>query len=170
MSTTSSPTSWVPVGRISGLYGVRGWVKFFSYTQPRDALLSYQPWFLGDERREVRLVESRVHGKGLIGLLEQISDRDAAATLMGTEIYLKRDQLPGSESGHYYWTDLIGLEVINRDGFKFGRVENLMETGSNDVLVIQGDCQRLVPFTLGHAVTKVDLENKVIHVDWDPDF
>lgn len=170
MTTPVEPTQWVLVGRISGLYGVRGWVKLFSHTQPREALLSYQPWFLGDQLREVRLVESRAHGKGLVGRLAEIDDRDAAAALVDSSIYVRREQLPQADPGSFYWADLIGLRVLNQDGADFGVVDSLMETGSNDVLVVQGERERLIPFVLGQAIQSVDLDAGEIRVDWDPDF
>ena len=163
-------SDWVKVGRIAGVYGVRGWVKLFSYTQPREALLNYQPWFLGAKHREIQLVASRVQGKGLIGQLADINDRDAALALLNTEIYIRREQLPDTEPGRYYWSDLIGLQVQNVEGVDFGRVSSLMETGSNDVMIVQGDCQRLVPFILDQVVQKVDIDAGLIQVDWDPDF
>ena len=170
MGTAETPTQWVLVGRISGIYGVRGWVKLFSYTQPREALLDYQPWFLGEAHREQRLVESRAHGKGLVARLAQIDDRDAAAALVGTDIFVKRGQLPPSAPGSYYWADLIGLRVVNRDGTDFGRVSGLLETGSNDVLQVAGERERLVPFIPDQVIQAVDLETGVIRVDWDPEF
>lgn len=170
MTTPVEPTQWVLVGRISGVHGVRGWVKLFSHTQPREALLSYQPWFLGEQHREVRLVESRAQGKGLVGRLADIDDRDVAATLVDSNIYVHRDQLPKADPGSYYWTDLIGLRVLNQDDVDFGIVESMMETGSNDVLVVQGERERLVPFVYGQAVQSVDLDAGLIRVDWDPEF
>lgn len=160
----------VPVGRISGLYGVRGWVRLYAYTKPTKALLSYQPWFIGSGYREWRLLEGRQQGKGLVGRLDGISDRDQAVALVGEEIFIRRDQLPPSGPNEFYWIDLMGLRVVNQDDVDFGVVDHLLATGSNDVLVIEGERQRLVPFVLEKTVLKVDLEQGFIQVDWDADF
>lgn len=170
INATQKPDEWVAVGKIAGVYGVRGWVKLYSYTDPRDALLDYQPWFLGAEHQETKLVDSRAQGKGLVGQLAGLDDRDAALALVNTEIFIRRQQLPENREGSYYWTDLIGLQVENLQGVDFGKVDHLMETGSNDVLVVQGDRQRLVPFILDQVIQQVDLSAGVIRVDWDPDF
>jgi 16S rRNA processing protein RimM len=162
----------IPVGRISGVYGVKGWVKVFSYTEPRDNITRYQPWYLdcgaGWQSRQV--AESRRHGKGVIARLDGCADRDHALALMNCEIGVRREQLPATAPGEYYWNDLIGLEVVNQQGERFGRVDNLLETGANDVLVVQGERERLIPFVVDKVVTDVDLEAGVIRVDWDKDY
>lgn len=160
------------VGRVSGLYGVRGWVKLYSHTRPMDNLLDYGELEadLGGERRALRLVEGRVHGGGLVGRFEGVDDRDAAAALVGAELAVGRDELPETGEGEYYWADLVGLEVVTGEGAALGRVDHLMETGANDVMVVAGDRERLIPFTPGRHVKEVDLDGGRIVVDWDPDF
>ncbi len=157
----------VELGRISGLFGVRGWVKVFSHTVPREAILDYDVWILGD--REVRVIEGKRHGKSVIARLEGIEDRDQAATLIDTEISVDREALPNTDQGEYYWTDLEGLEVIHCDGTSLGKVAYLIETGANDVLVVKGEIERLVPFVMGQVVLEVDLEAGRIQVDWEFD-
>lgn len=162
----------IPLGRISGLYGVRGWVRVYSYTDPRHNILNYSPWYL---RRQGQwqpraVVEGRAHGKGIVARLADCADRDAAADLLDMEIAIRRDQLPEPAPGDYYWTDLIGLEVINAEGEVLGRVDHLLETGANDVLVVQGDRERLIPYLWGSVVSRVDLAEGRLYVDWDPDF
>lgn len=160
------------VGYISGLHGVSGWVKVFSYTDPPDNIFNYQPWSLeqGMQRRTVSLVDAKRHGSGLIARLQGIDDRDAAAPLVGATITVPRDRLPVPSAGQYYWADLVGLEVVNSDGQKLGVIQRLFETGANDVMVVTGDRQRLIPWLTGDVITDVDLVRGRITVQWDPDF
>lgn len=135
-----------------------------------EAILQYQPWLLGEDKKPVRIVDGRKQGKGVAALLPGFEDREQAATLVGVQIFVRRDQLPATEKDEYYWSDLEGLEVKTTKGELLGRVEKLMETGANDVLVIRGNREHLVPFIQGQYVTRVDLEDGMIEVDWDPEF
>lgn len=135
-----------------------------------EAILRYQPWLLGEDKKPVRIVDGRKQGKGLAALLPGFADREQAATLVGSQIFVTRDQLPVPKKNEYYWSDLEGLEVKTSDGAVLGRVEKLMETGANDVLVIRGSREHLVPFIQGQYVKRVDLEDGLIEVDWDPEF
>ena len=135
-----------------------------------ESILQYQPWLLGEEKKPVKILDGRIQGKGLAVLLPGFEDREQAATLVGTQIFVSRDQLPATAKDEYYWSDLEGLEVITTSGQSLGRVAKLMETGANDVLVVRGDRERLVPFVQGQYVTRVDLDGGVIEVDWDPEF
>ncbi len=161
----------VPIGRISGLFGVRGWVKVWSGTRPRKNLFEYTPWLIhmDDGWREFRVLEWRPQGKGLVARLEGVDDRDQAAALLQRDIMIRREQLPALDDG-WYWVDLVGLNVETVEGENLGRVESLMETGANDVLVVAGSRQRLIPFTPGHAVREGDMQSGRIVVDWDPEF
>jgi len=135
-----------------------------------EAILQYQPWLLGEEKKPVRIVDGRKQGKGIAALLPGFEDREQAVTLVGTQIFVRRDQLPAPGEDEYYWSDLEGLEVKTTTGEMMGRVDKLIETGANDVLVIRGNREHLVPFIQGQYVTRVDLEGGVIEVDWDPEF
>ncbi len=161
------------IGRISGLYGVRGWVKIFSHTEPRDNILSYTTWYLGrvDEWQPVKVAEGRLHGKGVVARLAGCDDRDVASGFVGSDIAILREQLQQAAPGEYYWADLIGLEVSTVEGVDLGKVDHLLETGSNDVLVVlQGKRERLIPFIREQVVREIDLAGKRMVVDWDPDF
>ena len=160
------------LGRVNGLYGLRGWVKVFSDTDPREGIASYDPVYLGrgNSWREVRIEGGQIQGKGVVLKFEGVDDRDAAVLLKGSEIAVDRGQLQRLPEGEYYWVDLIGLEVVNLEGVKFGRVDRLFETGSNDVLVVRGERERLVPWIRGDVVKDVDLVSGRITVDWDPEF
>lgn len=166
----------VILGRISGVFGVRGWIKVFSYTEPRENIVSYRSWCIGSDNNWQRyeLAEGKRHGKGVVARITQIVDREQAAELVGCDIAVDRDALPASEEGKYYWTDLVGLIVATPDGQVLGRVAGLVETGANDVLVVKGDGdgehERLIPFVLDQVIMDVDLSDGKIVVDWDPDF
>jgi 16S rRNA processing protein RimM len=169
MTRPPAPETRVIVGRVAGLYGVRGWVKVRSDTRPREGILNYNPWRmkLGGEWKEMRLAEGRAHGEGIIARLEGYTDRDRAGELIGAEIAVDRAQLPPARPGEYYWSDLVGLRVLTLDGTELGTVDHLLETGANDVLVVQGERERLLPW-IGSVVREVDLGAGVIRVDWDP--
>ena len=160
------------MGRISAPYGVRGWLRVTAFTETPENLLDYTPWYLDirGEWRETQPLEGRSHGKGLVIRLPECSDRDAAAALSGTDIAIYRSQLPETDANEYYWSDLIGLQVVTMDDRSLGRVDHLLETGANDVLVIRGDRERLVPFIQDEVIHSVDLAAGRIRVDWDPDF
>lgn len=160
----------VALGFISAVHGIKGWVKVHSWTRPMEAILNYQPWLLGEEQKPVNIVDGRRQGKGLAALLPDMHDREQAMSLVGQQISVNRDQLPATEEDEYYWADLEGLEVHTLSGEILGRVERLMETGANDVLVIKGQREHLVPFVQGQYVTNIDLTNRRMVVDWDADF
>jgi len=168
------PTSdYLNVGQVSGVFGVKGWVKVYSFTDPRENILQYSPWILrkNNQIHEVKLLGGRRQGSLVVANLQDINDRDAAAELMGSDILILRQQLPKPDADEYYWADLIGLEVQNQEGCKLGKVDHLLETGANDVLVVvDGDIERLIPFLQQSTILKVDLDGGVIVVDWDPDF
>ena len=183
----------VLLGRITGVYGVKGWVKVFSYTDPMEAIVDYSPWFIRAENRnpghenraawtKVKLKAGKRQAKTVIAKLENCNDRDAAMAYIGTEIAIEEQQLEElTQQDEFYWRDLIGLRVINQQDVELGVVKSLMETGANDVLVVVSEIdtedgakketvERLIPWTLNNAIIAVDLEHKVIEVDWDPDY
>ena len=162
----------IVVGRISGIYGVHGWVKIFSYTTPRENILSYTPWQIriDNEWRTVDIIDGRGHGKGVIAHLLGYDDRDSVRALIDTDIAVYRQQLPAAAKGEYYWADLVGMTVVTIDGIGLGKVDHLMRTGANDVLVVKDDRDRLIPFVHDDVVVDVDTENRTIKVNWDPDF
>ncbi|MBD3608971.1 MAG: ribosome maturation factor RimM [Gammaproteobacteria bacterium] len=162
----------VVLGRINGLFGVRGWVKVFSHTEPRDNILRYSPWLVKHQGRwqELKLLNGQRQGKGIVAQIEGFDDRDKAATLIGADIAVYRDQLPPSAPNEYYWADLKGCRVVTTEGIELGQVKGLFETGANDVMVVKGERERLLPFVQQDVVIKVDLDERLIEVDWDPEF
>lgn len=162
----------VLLGRIVGVFGVEGWVKLHSFTEPRENIFRYKPWTLRGPAGEstVDTPQGRAQGKGVVARLSGIDDRDAAAALVGTEIWVPREALPRPRQGEYYWTDLEGMAVRTVEGVDLGRVSHLFATGANDVMVVQGDRERLIPFVVGLQVVAVDVDARCIEVDWDPAF
>jgi 16S rRNA processing protein RimM len=162
----------VIIGRVVGVYGVRGWVKVLSATEPPEAILDYPSWQLrrGSEWQAMALSGGRRHGKGILAQLAACDDRDVARGLIGADIAVRRGEMPDPEAGRFYWADLEGLTVRTTAGVDLGTVDHLLETGANDVLVVKGQRERLIPYVRGTVVTDVDLEQGVILVDWDPEF
>lgn len=159
------------VGRVVGVWGVDGWVKVHSYTRNRADLFEYHRWFLetgrGTEQHE--LETGRPQGRGLIARLRGVDDRSQAAALVEARICVDAHELPALEAGEYFWHQLEGLRVATTEGDDLGTVDHLFETGANDVMVVRGNRERLIPYG-DEIVTEVDLEAGVIRVDWDPDF
>ncbi len=168
-------SQYVVIGKISSAYGIKGWVNVHSFTDPVTNILDYQPWYLlplkaGRKQEPVRIVSGRAHGKQVVAQIEGCNDRNQAELYRGLEIAVHRDQLPEPDKSEHYWIDLEGLSVVNREGIKLGVVDSLMETGANDVLVVKGDKEHLIPYVKDEFILDVDLENGRITVDWDPDF
>ena len=162
----------INVGKISGVFGVKGWVKVFSFTSIRESILNYSPWLLkkDSETRSVAVIDGKLQGKAVIAQLEGINDRDEAASLMGWDIFIKPGQLPKAAKDEYYWSDLIGLAVETNLGVQLGIIESLLETGANDVVIVKGERERVIPFLQGQTIINIDLDAGRMVVDWDPDF
>ena len=160
------------MGRIAAPYGVKGWIHVTPYTELPENLLHYSTWYINRHGKwqAVDVVSGKRHGKGLVVQLKACTDRDAAAALRGADIGIYRSQLPSVNTGEYYWSDLVGMQVIAKDDRVLGRLDHLFETGANDVMVVKGEQEYLVPYIEGQVVESVDLEAREIRVDWDPDF
>lgn len=168
-----SAQQYIVVGEISGVFGVKGWVKVYSFTEPRENILNYSPWLLrkGSETKAVEVLDGGLQGKAVVAQLSGISDRDMAVNLGGYEIVIDTALLPEPAEGEYYWRDLIGLHVETEQGVSLGVVDYLLETVANDVLVVKEvDKERLIPFLQGAFIKKIDLAAGLMVVDWDPEF
>ncbi len=162
----------VVLGRVTGIYGVKGWLRIFSHTSPRSNILTYPGWYLRKAGRWVKheVQSGRVHGKGVVARLKGCDDRDQAAALLQAEIAIPREQLPDLQPDEFYWTDLEGLKVQTTDGLDLGVIDYLIETGANDVVVVKGERERLIPYLWQDVIQRVDLKAGVMIVDWDADF
>ncbi len=162
----------VILGRIRGAHGVRGAIRVQVFTEARESLLEHSRWLVGRDEgwTDFTVQRGNPHGDGLLAFLEGVKDRDAAEALRGMDVAVWRDELPVLAEDEYYWSDLQGLRVVTVSGTELGAVERLMETGANDVLVVTGERERLIPFLPGDVVTRVDLDAGCLEVDWDPEF
>ena len=171
--TLPAPDSGTPdfvlCGYISGVHGVHGWVKVFSHTQPIDNLLLYRPWQLRakGESTSYEPEHGKQHQRGLTAKLRGIDDRDQALALKGCEIWVDAAQFPTLPKGEYYHRDLLGLAACDQQGNPLGTVEEVLETGAHDVLVVRGEQEYLIPYAPGATVLDVDLAQHQIKLRWD---
>ena len=161
----------VVIGRVRGVFGVRGWVRVQDYSSRIGDILQYDTWLLnqGQGWMTRTVLEGRLHQKGVVCHLKGYDDRSQAKELMDVEIAVATNQISELEPGEYYWHQLEGLEVVNLNGENLGKVDRLLETGANDVLVLKGEQERLVPYAPG-VVAEIDLNKGRIQVDWEKDY
>lgn len=177
----SASDDLITVGKVSTVYGVKGWVKLYSYTDPMTNLLEYREVFIkrAGQWQPVKISEGRRQGKTLVASLDGIDDREVARTLAGCELAVRRDAMPALPEDEYYWHQLQGLLVkvtAGGDDLLLGRVDHLLETGANDVLVVKpcegslDDRERLIPYVPERFVREIDLAAGHMRVEWDPEF
>lgn len=162
----------VTLGRILGAFGVKGWVKVKSYTEPAEGILQYREWHVGvphGDDRILRPLEGRRHGRLVVARLDGVDDRDGAAALAQCDVSVPRSELPPAGDHQYYWADLLGLEVVTTQGEPLGRVDHFVETPANPVMVVKGERERWLPLVPRH-LKAVDLEARRVVVDWEADF
>ena len=162
----------VVMARVAGAFGIKGWLKLQTFTQSPDSLDAYASWLLKGSKgwEEFELEDFAVNVKGVVAKLKGCDDRTAAEKLAKRDIGIPRDALEVAAEGEVFWFDLIGCEVINTAGENFGRVETLLETGANDVLVVKlGTTEILIPY-IDQVVLNVDRLAKRITVNWTQDF
>ena len=160
------------MGKVLVPYGVNGWVKVYSFTEKIESFLTYKKLFLSKDQTtwlEIKPIEIKLHGKTIIAKFSEIADRTQAENYKNYLIGVPKDYLPQLNENQYYWNDLIGFEVLNLQNFSFGLVDTYIETGANDVIVVKGDKERLIPYT-SMTVLKIDTIKDKIIVDWDEDF
>jgi 16S rRNA processing protein RimM len=163
----------VILGTVTGVFGIRGWVKVASETEIPSDILNYQTWqlqFSNGSWHSYTPITGKIHGKGLIVQLKDCSDRNQAATLIGCKIAVYREQLPVLEAESFYWADLEGLQVLNQEGTNLGTISHLFDSVANEVLVVIGERERLIPFLWDKVIKHVDLANGKMLVDWDSAF
>lgn len=171
----SWPADAVEVGRILGGWGVKGWLKVQPFSGDPKALISSAHWFLeSGPLRVLSITRARLQSGTVVAAAREVADRDEADRLTGARVFVSRSQFPAAAEGEYYWVDLIGLDVFNRDGQCLGRVTGLIETGVHDVLKLVetgGDAprERLIPFVPAY-IDEVDVPRRRIAVDWGIDY
>ncbi len=168
---------YVELGKLVGVWGVKGWVKLHSYTRNRADIGQYKTWYLSkprsnDKPAPIAVLNCREQGQGMVARFEGVSDRDQAMALSGQTILVKQSDLPALPDGEFYWQQLIGLNVKNESG-PIGQVLSIMETGANDVLVCknteEGQAEVLIPY-IDDVILEVDLEQGYMLVDWDKSY
>jgi 16S rRNA processing protein RimM len=159
------------IGQINGLFGVQGWVKLFSYAHPRKNILSYQPWHIKVDGvwTTLDIVKGREQGKTIVAQLKDVDDREDSRRYIGVELYIEKSQLPQLAQGEYYWDELTGLEVINNQGIVLGTISYMVDTGANNVMVVNGKKEHWVPYIEPFLIS-IDMDKRQILVDWDEDF
>lgn len=161
---------YIILGKIGSTYGVHGWLKIRTYTEHSDSMLDYNPWYLSngiDEWQPITVEEGRMQSGTLLAKLAGFHTPEEARLLTGKTIAINRFQLPALKENEYYWSDLIGLTVINKDGHTLGKVIYLMATGSNDVLVVKNEKEHAIPYLFGDVILSIDLAKQQILVDWE---
>lgn len=177
------PADAIEVGRIADAWGIKGWFKVLPYSAHPEALFSSKRWYLLPAEKGARnfsgtlklaVKEAKEHSGTVVATAHDVDDRDAAEALRGARIFVSRTSFPTAEKDEYYWVDLIGLDVVNREGVALGRVKELLSTGAQTVLVMDYEQdgkpqERMIPF-VAFYVDDVDLAGRKIHVDWQPDY
>jgi len=183
LESAELPADAIEVGRIADAWGIKGWFKVLPYSASPEALFSSKRWFLQPAERGaktfagtllLKVIEAKEHSDTVVASAQEVLDRNAAELLKGARIFVSRASFPTPEVDEYYWVDLIGLDVVNREGVALGAVRELLHTGPQTVLVLAYEedlktKERMIPFVAVY-VDSVDLAARRITVDWQPDY
>lgn len=163
---------WIVIGRFGRPHGIKGFVTVHSFTDPRDNVLRYSDWhvFMNNKWQPIKLLSAEVQDKSIIAQVEGYPERELVARLTNVEIAVQQEQLAELKPGEYYWHQLIGMNVINPKGESFGTVTEIIPTGANDVLVVEGEKRHLIPYLPDQFILNIDSSKRLITVDWDMDF
>ena len=169
MNTNSE---WLVVGRFGRPHGIKGFITVVSFTEPRENILNYTNWHvsINNQWQPLNLVNTTVNNKFILAQVEGYTVREDVARLTNHEIAIKREQLPTLSPDEYYWHELVGMTVVTQEGVALGSVSEIIETGSNDVLVVMGEQRYLIPFLPDDVILQINSSQRLITVDWDPDF
>lgn len=176
--STEVPADMLVVGKITGVHGIKGWLKVHSYTDPMNNLFDYKPWYLASPKgwQKIKIDAYRAQGKGFVVHVPGFDDRDEVKVFTQRDIAIARDLLPQLTEDEYYWHQLVGLQVINQQQQLLGVVKELFETGANDVVVVSPTSQsidkdeRLIPYLEGQVIKSVDIEQNTLFIDWQDDY
>ena len=183
LESAELPADAIEVGRIADAWGIKGWFKVLPYSASPEALFSSKRWFLQPAERGaktfagtvlLKIKEAKDHSDSVVATSVEVPDRNAAELLKGARIFVSRASFPTPQTDEYYWVDLIGLEVVNREGVALGAVRELLHTGPQTVLVLAyaedgKDKERMIPFVSAY-IDGVDLAGRRITADWQPDY
>jgi 16S rRNA processing protein RimM len=171
--STDSQDEFVIVGKFGASYGVKGWIKVFSDTDPKDAILDYEPWFIetnSGQWEEIKISEARFHSKCVIAHIEGCNAKEETPAYTNKLMAVKQSQLAKLDNDQFYWSELKDMQVMNTEDIVLGKVDHLFEAGANDILVVKGERKHLIPFIWKEFIKSVDRETKTIIVDWDSEF
>ncbi|WP_354622632.1 ribosome maturation factor RimM [Psychromonas sp. MME2] len=175
MSKVAEP---IVIGKFGAVYGIKGWLKVHSYTDDAESIFEYKPLLMKSKGQfqDVIITDWKRHNNGFVAKVAEFDVREDAQALVGLELFVDSKELPELEDD-FYWRDLIGCQVHTDKGYHLGVVTDMMETGSNDVLVVKansndafGQKERLIPFIEQQVISNIDIKNKLIEVNWEPDF
>ena len=183
LETVELPADAVEVGRIADAWGIKGWFKVLTYSAAPEALFSSKRWYLQPAERGARtftgtlklaIREAKEHSDTVVASAHEVDDRSAAEALKGARIFIPRSSFPPAAEDEFYWVDLLGLDVVNREGVVLGQVQDLLSTGPQTVLVLSSvqdgkPLERMIPF-VSQFVDGVDLPSRRITVDWQADY
>lgn len=163
---------WVVIGRFGRTHGIKGNIIVHSFTEPHDNIKHYAPWyaFINQQWQPIKLSHIDVKAKHIIAQVEGYETQEQVAVLTNVDIAIQREKLAALPADEYYWHELVGMQVVNKACENFGEVISILPTGSNDVLVVQGEKRHLIPYLLDQFILKIDRDKRLITVDWDIDF
>lgn len=169
---TTTHDNWIILGRFGRVHGIKGAISVVSFTNPRENILDYRDWYIKREGQWVLVkhTQDELTDKHVLTKVLGFETRENVASLTNFEIAVPQSMLPKLDVGEYYWHELVGMTVVHQNGTVFGKVHELIETGSNDVLIVQGEQRYLIPYLVGDVVLAVDKEKKEITVNWDLDY
>ena len=161
----------IAIGKFGKTFGIRGWIKIHSFVDEQEQILSIVPWLIENKGdfKELTLEDSKIQHRSIVVKIKGVDTPEAAKFYTNTKIFTYRASLPKLKKGQYYWDDLIGLTVVNKEDITLGTVDHLFNTGANDVLVVKNGKEYLIPY-IKNTILNIDIKNKTIKVDWDKDF
>lgn len=165
-------SNWVVVGRFGRVHGIKGLISVVSFTEPRENILNYADWHIKKQGQwqSIKHTDDEVTEKHVLTKIAGYASREDVANLTNLDIAIRKEELPKLNVDEYYWHDLIGMTVVHKNGTVFGRVHEMIATGSNDVFIVQGEQRYLIPYLIDDVVINIDKENRVITVNWDLDY
>jgi 16S rRNA processing protein RimM len=168
----STVSDWLIVGKFGRPHGIKGLITVVSFTEPRENIVNYTHWHVHTHEhwQPLALIETKINNKFILAKIEGYHAPEQVAALTNIEIAIKREQLKTLQSNDYYWHDLIGMQVLNQKGIVLGDVTDMMATGSNDVLIVQGNRRHLIPYIPRDVIVNINTSQRIITVDWDADF